>query len=174
MSMTADVNQFEYCYLVEDTDPTATEMKIYIPKIMGLIKMNNTPENEQVNIECIKNFNGNAGANSSATTQGFIVAKVQEPYEHKHKHHDCPDNCVNISHDNSCGSSSLLDVCHHFHHDHHFRHRGEYGLIPAGTQLICCIMDHNIKDIIITRMWCKFLEEQSASSAATAQSILGR
>ena len=29
------LNQFEYCYLVEDTDPCATEMKIYVPKLMG-------------------------------------------------------------------------------------------------------------------------------------------
>lgn len=152
----ANINQFEYCYLVEDTDPEATEMKIYIPKLMGLRSMSNTPQNSSVNTNTIKNENG-GDASKSVTKQGYIVAPVQEPYMHKHKHHDCPGNCVNESHDNTCGkSSSKLAPCPHFHHDHHFRHLGDYGVTPAGTQLICCIMDHNIKDIIITRMWCKF------------------
>lgn len=156
MPETANINQFEYCYLVEDTDPEATEMKIYIPKLMGLIQMDNTPKDQSVNVNCIKNMlSGGGGADNNATTQGFIVARVQEHYGHKHKHHDCPGNCVNQSHDNTCGkSSSVLEECPHFHHDHHFRHIGDYGVIPAGTQLICCIMDHNIKDVIITRMWC--------------------
>ena len=156
MPATADINQFEYCYLVEDTEPTATEMKIYVPKLMGLISMNNTPQDESVMVNCVKNTN-KGDVDGNATTQGFIVAKVQDTYSHEHKHHNCPGNCPNESHDNDCGkSSSILAPCPHFHHDHHFPHKDDYGMIPAGAQLICCIMDHNIKDIIVTRMWCKF------------------
>ena len=161
LTNTADINQFEYCYLTEDTDPEATYMKIYVPKLMGMIDMNNKPEQDSVAASIIKN--ANSDVSNSATTQGFILAKVQEPYMHKHPHHDCPGNCINVSHPNTCGSSSKLADCPHFHHDHHFRHRKAYGKIPAGTQLICCIMDHNIKDIIVTRMWCRFPEEQDES-----------
>lgn len=150
-----DLEQFEYCYLVEDTDPEATTMKIFIPKLMGNMSMGNNKSSKSVNKQALMNDDG-GGIDSSVETQNYIVAKVQDPYMHKHKHHDCPGNCVNVSHDNTCPSTSILKPCNHFHHDHHFPHLGEYGKIPKGAQMICCIMNKNVKDIIVTRMWCRW------------------
>lgn len=155
MSDNSQMNQFEYCYLVEDTDPEAMEMKIFIPKLMGGgMSMSNASGTKSFNANALKNTE--TKSSGSVGTQNYIVAKVQDSYMHKHKHHDCPGNCVNVCHGNTCSSSSILKPCGHFHHDHHFPHVGEYGKIPAGAQMICCIMNGNIKDIIITRMWCRW------------------
>ena len=151
----ADFEQFEYCYLVEDTDPEATSMKIFVPKLMGNMSMSNKTSKKNVNKQCLMN-DDDSGVDSSVQTQNFIVGKVQDPYMHKHSFHDCPGNCPNVQHGNTCGSESILSPCPHFHHDHHFPHLGEHGKIPAGAQLICCIMNKNIKDIIVTRMWCRW------------------
>ena len=148
------LNQLEYCYLVEDTDPKATQMKIFIPKLMGGIKPSGTTGNKQISTGALMNEGVNVS--SSVSTQNYIVAKVVDPYEHKHKHHDCPGNCVNSSHSNTCCGSSILAPCPHFHHDHHFPHIGEYGIIPSGTKMICLVMDGNLKDIWVTRFLCRW------------------
>ena len=153
-----ELNQLEYCYLVEDTDPEAMERKIFIPKLMGAMgSPSNKKSKKSVNTDALMNSDdSDTEVDSSVSTQGYILAPVQDSYQHKHKHHDCKGNCPNTSHGNTCGSSSKLAVCPHFHHDHHFPHLGDYGKIPAGAQMICLIMNKNPKDIYITRMLCKF------------------
>lgn len=155
-----EMDQFEYCYLAEETSPDATEMKIFVPKLMGNMSPGNKKSSKSVNTKALMNTSGDdggdAGCSSSVSTQNYIVARVQDPYYHKHSFHDCPGNCPNTSHCNTCGSSSQLNVCHHFHHDHHFKHMGEKGNIPKGARLICCIMNHDINDIIVTRMLCEW------------------
>lgn len=150
----ADFDQLEYCYLVEDTDPEAMTMKIYVPKLMGNMSMGN--KKTKVSVDTNSLMNSDDTVDSSVETQNFITARVQDSYMHKHSFHDCPGNCPNTSHSNTCGSNSLLASCPHFHHDHHFPHLGDHGKIPKGAQLICCIMNKNIKDIIVTRMWCRW------------------
>ena len=148
------MDQLEYCYLVEDTDPEAMEMKIYIPKLMGNIAPGNTRSSMSYNSGAVENGGGGGG---SVQTQNFIVAKVQDSYQHKHHFHDCEGcPCPNKNHVNTCGSTSKLAVCKHFHHDHHFRHLGDHGPIPKGAKLICLMMNGSIKDIIVTRMWCRW------------------
>ena len=153
-----EFNQLEYCYLVEDTDPEAMEMKIFIPALMGgMGGYSNQKKKKSVNTDALINSDdSDTEVDSSVSTQGYILARVQDSYQHKHKHHDCPGNCPNVSHGNTCGSSSKLSPCPHFHHDHHFPHEGEYGKIPKGAQMICLIMNKNPKDIIITRMLCRW------------------
>lgn len=150
----ADFDQLEYCYLVEDTDPEAMTMKIYVPKLMGNMSMGN--KKTKVSVDTNSLMNSDDTVDSSVETQNYITAKVQDSYMHKHSFHDCPGNCPNVSHNNTCGSSSILNSCPHFHHDHHFPHLGDHGKIPKGAQMICCIMNKNIKDIIVTRMWCRW------------------
>ena len=150
------LNQLEYCYLVEDTDPKATQMKIFIPKLMGGIKPSGSTGNKQINTGALMNDGDGVSVAASVSTQNYILAKVVDPYEHKHKHHDCPGNCVNSSHGNTCCGTSILSPCPHFHHDHHFPHIGEYGIIPSGTKMICLVMDGNLKDIWVTRFLCRW------------------
>ena len=150
-------NQLEYCYLVEDTAPDAKTMKVYIPKLMSGVSQSNqsTPAKNDKGIFMNEN-KGDLNVSSSTGSQGYFEVPVVDPYEHKHKHHDCPGNCPNASHGNTCCGSSTLVPCPHFHHDHHFPHMDDYGKIPAGAKMICLIMDNNIKDIRITRLICEF------------------
>ena len=122
------LDQFEYCYLVEDTDPCATQMKIYVPKLMG-------------------QKTGSANTNQSGVDQTSFMNSG-----------DCPGNCVNLVHgaQTCCPGTSDLKVCHHFHHDHHFPHEGDKGLIPKGSRLICMFMNHDPNDCIVTRMEVMF------------------
>lgn len=80
------------------------------------------------------------------------------PLAHRHSFHDCPGNCVNLVHgaQTCCPGTSDLKVCHHFHHDHHFPHEGDKGLIPKGSRLICMFMNHDPNDCIVTRMEVMF------------------
>ena len=161
----AEFDQIEYCYLAEDTDPDAMTMEVYIPKLQGDMSMGNGESNEGVNKSAVMNADG-ACVSEQCTCKKSITARVQDSYHHKHGHHDCPGNCPNISHSNTCGSTSKLAVCKHFHHDHHFPHRGDYGMIPAGAQMLCIIMNKNIKDIIVTRMWCRWGDEITPNQQA--------
>jgi hypothetical protein len=168
--MEKNFEQLEWCYLVEDTDPEATEVKIYIPKLMGNMSMDSKQQKATVNTTALKNSapasDGNSGGNTqeatssnvsgSVTKQNYIVAKMQDPLMHQHKHHNCPGNCPNTNHSNTCGSSSILSSCPHYHHDHHLPHEGEYGKVPAGAKMICLIMNKNLKDVIVTRLWCRW------------------
>ena len=162
-----DFDQIEYCFLAEDTEPEAVEVKICIPKLMGQMSMGNETTKTPVDKTAVMNDDG-CGVKGSTETQNYIIAKMQDPYEHKHGHHDCQskitgqDNCPNKTHNDSCGCTSHLKNCDHFHHDHHLPHKGQYGemgrggYVPKGTQMICVIMNRNIKDIIVLRAWCRW------------------
>lgn len=153
------LDQFEYCYLVEDTDPCATQMKIYVPKLMGQKTGSANTNQSGVNQTSFMN-SGDCKLESSSQVQSanYIVARVQMPLAHRHSFHDCPGNCVNLVHgaQTCCPGTSDLKVCHHFHHDHHFPHEGETGLIPKGSRLICMFMNHDPNDCIVTRMEVMF------------------
>lgn len=152
-------DQIEYCYLVEDTDPRAQQVKIFIPKLMGEKTMGADAEMKDVDTSAVMN-EGDIGVKSNVPTQNYIIAKMQDPYAHEHKHHNCPGNCINEKHTNSCGCTSILEPCPHFHHDHHLPHEGEHagedGFVPAGAQMLCVIMNNNVKDIIVLRAWCRW------------------
>lgn len=153
-----NLNQFEYCYLVEDTDPCARTMKIRVPKLHGNMTSSATGSTQSVNKSGISN-SSESSVDSTATVQdtgGTITARVSLELAHRHSFHDCPGNCVNLVHTaQTCHSgTSNLKVCHHYHHDHHFPHSGETGKIPAGTKMICMFMDNNVNDCFVTRMLC--------------------
>ena len=155
------LQQFEYCYLVEDTDPRAREMKIYIPKLMGQMSGGNKKVSKPIDKSSIINASDcDTGSASSVQSANYILAPVQLELAHRHKLHDCPGNCINLVHSAmTCHSgTSTLKPCPHFHHDHHFPHTtdGTGGVIPANTQLICMFMDQNPNNCIVTRIWCKF------------------
>jgi len=154
VDMSDKMQQFEYCFLAEDTSPDATQVKIFIPKLQGMMPMSNSTQSSSFSGSSLKNEGGGSGG--SVTQAGYITARMQDPYSHKHSFHDCPGNCPNVSHDNTCGSTSCLNTCNHFHHDHHLRHVGEHGTVPAGSRMICCIMNGSVKDIIVTRLEVKF------------------
>ena len=52
-----DLQQLEYCYLVEDTDPAATSMKICIPKLMSNISPSNKSQKKSDNTNVLMNAN---------------------------------------------------------------------------------------------------------------------
>ena len=150
---------FEYAYLVEDTDPCATSMKIYVPKLAGTKAPGNSSNKSSVNQSMIGNSSDSTLQEaSSAGGQSYITARVAMPLAHRHKHHDCPGNCINEVHSAStCHEGiSCLKPCPHFHHDHHFPHVGAWGLIPKGSRVIVLFMNHDVNDAIITRLECKF------------------
>jgi hypothetical protein len=155
------VELLEYGYLVKDTDPTAKTFEIYVPKLQG-----NTTGSDKSTSSSIDGSNfGNSsdtdfGGGKSATEKGNITARVSDEImiAHRHKFHDCPGNCPNKVHSaQTChaGTSTLVD-CPHFHHDHHWPHLGETGMIPANSRVIVLFMNHDIKDAIVTRIECKF------------------
>lgn len=158
------LNQFEYGYLVEDTDKAATSMKVHIPKLMGVAGGGNGTTTKSVDSSIIMNKDkSKIKVSSSVSGKNYIDAPVVLPYEHEHPHHNCQgydgsNNCPNTSHNNTCHhpGSSILKPCPHFHHDHHFPHMGADGMIPAGSRVIVMFMDNNVNDCRITRMICDF------------------
>lgn len=149
-------NQIEYCELAEDTDPEALTMKIFVPKLQGLMNMTSEAQSSSVNTSVVLNDDG-GGVSSSVNSQAPIIAKVVDPPQHKHPHHDCQGTpCPNASHPNTCCGDSILNPCAHYHHDHHFPHPGAKGKIPAGTKMICIMMNDNPKDIWVTRWLCEW------------------
>lgn len=156
--MSAQYDQIEYCELAEDTSVEALTMKIFVPKLQGLMNMTTEAQDSSVNKNIVINDDG-GGVSSSCKNNAPIVARVVDPPMHKHSHHDCEGcPCPNASHGNTCGSSSILSVCPHYHHDHHFPHPGDdrVGTIPAGTKMICIMMNNNPKDIWVTRWLCEW------------------
>lgn len=153
------LNQFEYCYLVEDTDPCAREMKIYVPKLQAQTTGSSKSATTGVDQSSFMNADDcKLQSSNKVESAGYIVAPVALELAHRHKIHDCPGNCPNATHDAvTCHTgTSHLKPCPHFHHDHHFPHDESTGMIPANTQMICMFMGENATDCIITRMWCKF------------------
>ena len=153
------MNQFEWCYLVEKTPSNARTMKIYIPKLQGKTSASKESTPSPVNADSFANSQESKLASSkNINEKGYIVAKVQLELAHRHKFHDCEGcPCPNATH--SCSTchdgNGYLELCEHYHHDHHFPHDKE-GYIPEGTKMICLIMDENENDVIVTRLWCEF------------------
>lgn len=158
------LNQFEYGYLVEDTPRNATSMKVYIPKLMGVVGGGSNTGKQNIDSGMIKNKDkSNITVSSSVSTKQYIDIPVVMPYEHEHPIHNCQgydgtNNCPNTSHQNTCHhpGKSILKPCPHFHHDHHFPHLGITGMIPAGSRVIVMFMDNNVNDCRVTRMICDF------------------
>lgn len=149
----------EYGYLVEDTDPCASKFKIYVPKLQGNTTGSKNTQTETTDNSQIANDDAPSGSSSSSTS-GYITARVSPEImiAHRHKFHDCPGNCVNLTHDaQTCHpGTSHLKVCHHFHHDHHWPHVGDKGMIPANSKVIVAFMNHSMNDAIVTRLICDF------------------
>ena len=152
------LNQFEYAYLVEDTDPCARVMKVECPKLTAMLNGGNTPNNESVDKGLIVNdTESTVNPAGSVTKADYIVARVVLEHAHRHKFHDCipqSPNCVNKVHGGS--KPCKLKPCKHHHHDHHFPHLGDFGKIPKGTKVIVMFMDNNPNDCYVTRLWCEF------------------
>lgn len=162
---TFHLNQFEYGYLVEDTDRNATSMKIFIPKLMGVEGGGTGRGSVSVDKGIVMNKDKNSvGTTSSVATKQYMDVPVVLPYEHQHPEHNCQgyngqNNCPNTNHQNKCHhpGPSILAPCPHDHHDHHFPHLGgRYGKIPAGSRVIVMFMDNNVNDCRVTRMICDF------------------
>lgn len=153
------LNQFEYGFLVEDTDPRARTMKVECPKLTGTLAGGDKPTNNPVQKSAMLNDSSSElQSASSVSTKDFIVAKVCLELAHRHYFHDCPGTpCPNATHDAvTChGGTSHLVPCPHYHHDHHFPHDGN-NVIPKGTKVILLFMDENVNDCYVTRLWCEF------------------
>lgn len=154
------LNQLEYGYLVEDTDPCARTMKVDVPKLSGCLAGGSGSRQESINNSAFANSSEcSAGSGSTSSEQNYITAKVCLELAHRHSFHDCPGcPCPNKVHDVVICEvgTSHLKRCDHYHHDHHFPHLGETGMIPAGTKVIVLFMDENPKDCYVTRLWCEF------------------
>ena len=152
------LNQFEYCYLVEDTDPCATTMKIYVPKLQAQQTGSAEPIEQPINDSSFLNTEESKLQNSNNVTKAnYITARVTLPLAHRHDFHDCEGcPCPNAEHNlSTCHpGTGYLVLCEHYHHDHHFPHVGEKGKIPAGTKMICMFMNDNPADCYVTRMLC--------------------
>jgi hypothetical protein len=154
------LNQLEYGYLVEDTDPCARTMKVECPKLTATLAGGGDTHKGSINNSKFANSGDcSVGSGSTSTEGNYITAKVCLEVAHRHSFHDCPGcPCPNATHDAiTChpGTSHLVR-CDHYHHDHHFPHLGETGMIPAGTKVILLFMDNNPKDCYVTRLWCEF------------------
>ena len=149
----------EYGFLVEDTDPCATTFKVYVPKLLGNKTGSASKSSSSTDTSSIANddFSGKSSTTESA---GCIEARVSPEImiAHRHKFHDCPGNCVNLTHTAfTChGGVSNLKVCNHWHHDHHWPHVGDKGMIPANSRVIVAFMNHDPNDAIVTRLICDF------------------
>jgi hypothetical protein len=155
------VELFEYAYLVKDTSPTAKTFEVYVPKLQG--NTSGSDKSTKSNIDS-SNFanssDSNFGGGKSSSEKGSITVRVSDEtmIAHRHSFHDCPGNCVNEVHTaQTCHpGTSTLKPCPHFHHDHHWPHLGETGMIPANSRVIVLFMNHDPNDGIVTRIECKF------------------
>lgn len=154
------LNQFEYGYLVKDTDPCARTMEVYCPKLNAMQSGSASSSNEPVSKSAFANDSSSSlAASGSVSAKESITAKVVLELAHRHPFHDCPGTpCPNKVHTaHTCHDGiSKLKPCHHYHHDHHFPHMGETGLIPKGTKVILLFMDPAGNDAYVTRFWCEF------------------
>ena len=151
----------EYGYLAEDTDPTAEVFKVYVPKLQGKTQGGSGTKSERIDDSAFANSSDSelAGADS-ASSQEYIEVPVSPEImiAHRHKFHDCPNNCINAVHTaHTCHSGiSELKPCPHFHHDHHWPHVEEMGKIPKDSRVIVLFMNHDINNALVTRLECKF------------------
>lgn len=161
-----EFNQFEYAYSVEPFDPEATEIKVYIPKLMGNSEASPKTAPKTINKNVFCNSNSCQVTNaSSITSQGYIVAKVVDKVNHQHPHLHCVntkygcDNCPNRVHSNDGHHSpnSYLKKCYHDHWHYHFNNEPcGGGPIPAGAKLIVMFMNNDINDCWVTRFICHY------------------
>lgn len=149
----------EYGYLVKDEDPMASTFEVYVPKLSGMQEGSSKSTTQTADTSAIAN-EGAAATSASTQSKSTITARVSPEImiAHRHKFHDCPGNCINLVHkaDTCHTGTSTLKVCHHFHHDHHWPHQGDKGMIPANSRVIVLFMNHDMKDAIVTRIICDF------------------
>ena len=154
------LNQLEYGYLVKDTDPCARTMEVFCPKLNAMQSGGADVSKEPVSKSSFANDSESSlDSGSSIESKQSIVAKVCLEVAHRHSFHDCEGcPCPNKVHSaETCHvGTSRLNPCNHYHHDHHFPHMGETGLIPAGTKVILLFMDPAGNDVYVTRLWCEF------------------
>lgn len=156
------VELFEYGYLVKDTHPCATTFEVYVPKLQGNTAGSDKSTKSNIDSSNIAN-NGETdfGGGNSTSEKGSITVRVspETMIAHRHSYHDCPGTpCPNATHDavTCCPGISTLKPCPHFHHDHHWPHKGSSGMIPANSRVIILFMNHDPNDGIVTRIECKF------------------
>ena len=160
------LNQFEYGFLVEDTDPRARVMKVECPKLTGTLSGGDKPTNNPIQkSNMLNDSESELQSSDTVSSKDYIEAKVSLELAHRHKWHDCTPqspNCVNAVHTafTCCPGTSDLKPCYHYHHDHHFPHNSE-GMIPKGTKVILLFMDDNVNDCYVTRLWCEFPDGQT-------------
>lgn len=162
----ASFNQLEYAYAVEDFPASAEFIKVYVPKLMGNISASPKKESSQINAGVFSNSaDTKASSASSASKQGYIVARVVDKRNHTHPWLFCnnpyygTDNCPNRAHCNTCHhpGSSILAPCYHDHWHYDYNDEPVGGAnIPAGAKLIVLIMDNNINDVWATRFICHY------------------
>lgn len=160
------LNQFEYAYAVEDFDPEAEFIKVYIPKLMSNITAQPKTQKSAVNRSVFINSSEcKVSSAANVAAQGYILARVVDKRNHQHPHLFCyntkygKNNCVNKSHSNTCHhpGSSILAPCMHDHWHYHFNNEPvNGGNIPAGAKLIVMFMDNNINDCWVTRFICHY------------------
>ena len=154
------LNQFEYAYLVKDEDPNAETMEVFVPKLHGNMNPSAKGSSKPVDKSVFMNSGDSTIQSSgSASERGSIIARVVMPLAHRHQFHDCEGcPCPNKVHDAvTCHSgTSHLKPCNHYHHDHHFPHVGDFGMVPEGTKVIVMFMDENVNDCWVTRFCCDF------------------
>ena len=160
------INQLEYAYAVENFDPAAEYIKVYVPKLMGNMEAKPKVENKPINSSTFGNgADCPATGSSSIKAQGYIVARVVDKRNHTHPWYFCnhpkygTDNCPNRAHCNTCHhpGSSILAPCYHDHWDYDFNNEPVGGgMIPAGAKLIAMFMDNNINDCWVTRFICHY------------------
>ena len=155
------VELFEYGFLVEDTDPTASVFKVRVPKLQGSTSSSAKSSSSSIDGSNFANDSDTQLQSSSTAKEGGplnIRVSPEIMIAHRHSYHDCPGNCVNATHSAfTCHSgTSNLKPCPHFHHDHHWPHVGENGKIPAGSRVIILFMNHDPNDGLVTRLICDF------------------
>lgn len=153
------VELLEYGFLTKDTDPCAEVFNVYVPKLQGLTTGGSNTTTESTDTSKIANDTNSGGSASTSQSHGTDIKVSPEiMIAHRHKFHDCPGNCVNLTHDAiTCHpGTSHLKVCHHFHHDHHWPHVGEKGMIPANTKVIVLFMNHDPNNGLVTRLIADF------------------
>lgn len=160
------LNQFEYAYAVEDFDPAAEYIKVYIPKLMGSVQASPKSQKTTLDRSTFANSpNCKVTGSSSVSSQGYILARVVDKRNHTHPQLFCfnpvygTNNCVNRSHSNTCHhpGSSILAPCKHDHWHYDFNNEPVGGgNIPAGAKLIVMFMDGNLTDCWVTRFICHY------------------
>lgn len=160
------LNQFEYAYAVEAFDPEAETIKVRVPKLMSNIEASPNTKKSNISRDVFANSSEcKVSGAASATSQGYIVAKVVDKRNHTHPELHCYNtkygtwNCPNICHQNNGHHSpnSFLVKCMHDHWHYHFNNEPVGGgYIPAGAKLIVMFMDGNINDCWVTRFICRY------------------